>query len=51
MWNIRDLMRPAFAALDGGLFSASEKADVGDVADRMKAMGVSMMSYSFFFLI
>ena len=46
MWNIRDLMRPAFAALDGGLFSASEKADVGDVADRMKAMGVSMMSWA-----
>lgn len=46
MWNIRDLMRPAFASLDGGLFSASEKADVGDVADRMKAMGVSMMSWA-----
>lgn len=46
MENIKELMRPAFAGLDGGLFSTAEKADVGDVAERMKAQGVSMMSWA-----
>ena len=36
MANIKDLMRPAFAQLDGGLFSVTEKADVGDVQERMQ---------------
>lgn len=44
--SIKDLMRPAFAELDGGLFSVTEKADVGDVQARMKEMGVSMMSWA-----
>jgi aspartate/methionine/tyrosine aminotransferase len=46
MGNIKDKMRPVFADLDGGLFSVTEKADVGDVAERMKKMGVDMMSWA-----
>ena len=46
MANIKDLMRPAFAQLDGGLFSVTEKADVGDVQERMQQMGVAMMSWA-----
>ena len=46
MDNIKKLMRPAFAKLDGGLFSVTEKADVGDVGQRMKEMGVAMMSWA-----
>lgn len=44
--SIKKLMRPAFAQLDGGLFSVTEKADVGDVQERMKEMGVAMMSWA-----
>ena len=39
-------MRPAFAKLDGGLFSTAQKADVGDVAARMEAAGVALMSWA-----
>ena len=46
MSDIKKLMRPAFAALDGGLFTATEKADVGDVQERMQAMGVATMSWA-----
>lgn len=46
MNNIKEKMRPVFAELDGGLFSVTEKADVGDVAERMKQMGVAMMSWA-----
>ena len=46
MGNIKELMRPAFAQLDGGLFSVTEKADVGDVQERMQQMGVAMMSWA-----
>lgn len=46
MDNIKELMRPAFAQLDGGLFSVTEKADVGDVQERMQQMGVAMMSWA-----
>lgn len=46
MSNIKLKMRPAFAKLDGGLFSTAQKADVGDVAERMKAAGVAMMSWA-----
>ncbi len=46
MNNIRRLMRDEFAKLDGGLFSASDKADVGDVYDQMIAKGVAMMSWA-----
>ena len=38
MNNIKNKMKPAFAALDGGLFSTAQKADVGDVAARMEAV-------------
>ena len=46
MDTIKKLMRPAFAKLDGGLFSVTEKADVGDVGQRMKEMGAAMMSWA-----
>lgn len=46
MSNVKHLMRPFFAGLEGGLFSATEKADVGDVGERMKALGVAMMSWA-----
>ena len=39
-------MKPVFAELDGGLFSAAQKADVGDVAARMEEQGVAMMSWA-----
>ena len=39
-------MRKTFAKLDGGLFSTAQKADVGDVAARMEAAGVAMMSWA-----
>ena len=45
MSNMKDRMRPVFA-LDGGLFSVAEKADVGDVAERMQKQGVAMMSWA-----
>ena len=44
--GIRSKMKPAFAKLDGGLFSVSQKADVGDVHERMVAQGVAMMSWA-----
>ena len=43
---IRSKMRPAFARLDGGLFSEVQKADVGDMAEQMKRQGVAMMSWA-----
>lgn len=46
MSDILKRMNPAFAKLDGGLFSTAEKADVGDVEKRMSEMGVSMMSWA-----
>lgn len=46
MNNIKNKMKPAFAALDGGLFSTAQKADVGDVAARMEAAGVALMSWA-----
>lgn len=46
MSDILKRMKPAFAKLDGGLFSTAEKADVGDVAKRMEEMGVAMMSWA-----
>jgi aspartate/methionine/tyrosine aminotransferase len=44
--DILKRMKPAFAKLDGGLFSKAEKADVGDVEKRMAEMGVAMMSWA-----
>lgn len=46
MSDILKRMNPAFAKLDGGLFSTAEKADVGDVGQRMEEMGVAMMSWA-----
>ena len=46
MSDIKKKMRPVFAALDGGLFSTAEKADVGDVAERMAQQGVALMSWA-----
>ncbi len=46
MGHIRDQMKPAFARMDGGLFSQAEKADVGDVQERMRRQGVAMMSWA-----
>lgn len=46
MSEIKKLMKPAFAKLDGGLFSTAQKADVGDVAERMQSQGVSLMSWA-----
>ena len=46
MSHIKDKMRPAFSKLRGGLFGTAQKADVGDVADRMKAAGVALMSWA-----
>jgi len=46
MTDIKSKMKPAFARLDGGLFSTAQKADVGDVAARMKERGVAMMSWA-----
>ena len=46
MSSIKDRMRPFYARLDGGLFSTAEKADVGDVAARMKEQGVALMSWA-----
>lgn len=46
MNNIKSKMKPAFARLDGGLFSTAQKADVGDVAERMQSQGVALMSWA-----
>lgn len=46
MNSIKNKMKPAFARLDGGLFSTAQKADVGDVAERMQSQGVALMSWA-----
>jgi len=46
MENIKKKMRPAFAKLDGGLFSVAQKADVGDAAQRLREKGVALMSWA-----
>ena len=46
MSDIKSKMRSTFAKLDGGLFSTAQKADVGDVAARMEAAGVALMSWA-----
>lgn len=43
---VMDRMKSAFAKLDGGLFGEAEKADVGNVEERMKEQGVAMMSWA-----
>lgn len=39
-------MIPAFQKAEGGLFSAVEKADVGDAVVKMKERGVALMSWA-----
>jgi len=39
-------MNPGFRCLQGGLFSAVSKADVGNVADEMQKRGVDMLSWA-----
>ena len=46
MKTIRDLMRPAFARLEGGLFSAVTKADVGGAYSEMEKQGISLMGWA-----
>ena len=43
---ITDRMREAFRRMEGGLFSRVAKADVGDVAEQMKARNVAFMSWA-----
>lgn len=43
---IRNLMIPAFAEAQGGLFSSVEKADVGDSYQRLQRRGVTMMAWA-----
>lgn len=46
MSDLRKKMKPAFAALGLQAFSAAQKADVGDVAERMKQQNVALMSWA-----
>ena len=46
MKTIRDLMRPAFAKLEGGLFSTVTKADVGGAYSEMQKQGISLMGWA-----
>lgn len=44
--SIYDRMNPNFKDLQGGLFAAVSKADVGNVADEMIKRGVDMLSWA-----
>lgn len=44
--GIRDKMRPAFARLEGGLFSSVSKADVGGVYGELQKQGVTLMGWA-----
>ena len=44
--GIRDKMRPAFAKLEGGLFSSVSKADVGGVYGELQKQGVTLMGWA-----
>ena len=44
--SIHDKMNPGFRSLQGGLFAAVSKADVGNVADEMIKKGVDMLSWA-----
>lgn len=44
--DIREKMASGFAKIEGGLFGAVTKADVGDVADTMAARGIDLMSWA-----
>ena len=43
---VTDKMIPAFKKAEGGLFSAVQKADVGDVAAKMRENGMALMSWA-----
>lgn len=43
---ITEKMIPAFQKVEGGLFSAVEKADVGDPVVKLKGSGVALMSWA-----
>ena len=40
--SIKSKMRPFYQTVEGGLFSAVTKADVGDVAAEMQRQGVAL---------
>ena len=44
--SIKSKMRPFYQTVEGGLFSAVTKADVGDVAAEMQRQGVALMSWA-----
>lgn len=44
--NVKQKMNPAFAALQGGLFTAVTKADVGSAYGDLERQGVSMMGWA-----
>ena len=44
--SIKEKMRPFYQTVEGGLFSAVTKADVGDVAAEMERRGVALMSWA-----
>lgn len=44
--SIKNRMRPFYQTIEGGLFSAVTKADVGDVAAEMQRKGVALMSWA-----
>ncbi len=43
---VTEKMIPAFQKAEGGLFSAVEKADVGDAVAKMREQGVALMSWA-----
>ncbi|MEG2119636.1 MAG: aminotransferase class I/II-fold pyridoxal phosphate-dependent enzyme, partial [Pseudoflavonifractor sp.] len=44
--SIQHRMNPNFSRLQGGLFSAVSKADVGNIADEMAKQGIDMLSWA-----
>lgn len=44
--SIKDLMIPAFADAEGGLFSAVDKADVGGSYQEMEKKGIALMGWA-----
>ena len=44
--DMRGKMHPGFAGLQGGLFSAVAKADVGDTAATLAAQGIDLMAWA-----
>lgn len=44
--SIKNKMRPAFQRLEGGLFTQSNKADVGDALTKMRENNIDLMSWA-----